>query len=81
MMIAKVKRALGTLKDDKLYSPDDIQKLGVIVNTKLEPSLFTVYRLIRSGKLPAVNIGTGGASRHFIKGAALKAYLKSTYKL
>lgn len=80
-MIAKIKKVLARLTDDKLYSPEEIKKLGVIVDTKLEPSLFTIYRLIKNKKLPAVDIGTGRSSRHFVKGFDLKDYLKKTYKL
>lgn len=80
-MIEIVKKALKKIVDDKLYSPEDIFAMGVIVNTKLVPSAFTVYRLIKSQKLPTVNIGTGSKSRHFVKGADLKQYLKATYKI
>lgn len=80
-MIEKIQKAIKSLKDDKLYSTEEIIELGVIVNTKLQPSMFTVYRLIKNGKLKAVDIGTGGASRHFVKGSDLKEYLKATYKI
>lgn len=80
-MIEKVKAAYAKIKDGTLYSTDDINDMGVIVNTKLQPSPFTVYRLIKNGKLPAVDIGTGSSARHFVKGADLKKYLKETYKL
>lgn len=83
-MIDKVKKAIKKIKPDELYSPEDIHKFGVVVNTKLEPSVFTIYRLIgngKDGKLPSVNIGTGSKSRHFVKGADLIKYLKETYQL
>lgn len=83
-MIEKVKKALAKIKDTELYSPEDILKMGVIVNSKLEPSHFTLYRLIRNGKLKAVNMSTGSSSRHvryFVKGAELKSYLKLTYSV
>ena len=80
-MIEQVKKALKKIQDDKLYSPEDIFEMGVIMNTKLVPSVFSVYRLIKSKKLQAVNIGTGTKSRHFVKGSDLKQYLKSTYQL
>ena len=80
-MIEKLKKAIKKIKDDDLYSPEDIFELGVIVNTKLEPSMFSVYRLIKNGKLPAVDAGAGKHSRHFVKGADLKKYLVKTYKL
>lgn len=80
-MIDKVKNALKKLKDGKLYSSDDVHKMAVIVNTKLQPSSFTFYRLVESGKLPAVNLGAGAHTRLFVKGEDLKKYLKDTYKL
>ena len=80
-MMEAIKKAVAKLKDDELYSPEDINKMGVIVNTKLESSIFTVYRLIKNGKLPAVDVGAGKHSRHFVKGADLKKYLQETYKL
>ncbi len=81
MIIEKIKKAMNRLKDDELYSTETIVDLGLIVNTKLQPSMFTVYRLIKSGKLPAVDMGAGKHSRHFIKGKDLKKYLKDTYKI
>lgn len=80
-MIKHVTKVLKKIDNDALYSPEQIHDMGVIVNTKLEPSLFTLYRLIRNGKIPAVDIGTGGSSRHFVKGKDLKAYLEETYKI
>ena len=80
-MIEAIKKAIKKINADDLYSPEDIHKLGVIMNTKLEPSMFTVYRLIKNGKLPAVDVGAGKHSRHFVKGADLKKYLLETYKL
>jgi hypothetical protein len=80
-MIKKVKKVLKQLKPSELYGTDEIMEMGVIVNTKLEPSSFTLYRLIKSGKIPALNMGTGKASRYFVKGADLRQYLKDTYKL
>lgn len=80
-MIEKLKKAIKKIKDDDLYSPEKIHGLGVIVNTKLKPSMFTVYRLIKSGKLSAVDFGAGKHSRHFVKGVDLKKYLVKTYKL
>jgi len=80
-MIDELKKAVGKLKNDELYSTEAIFELGVIVNTKLQPSMFTVYRLIKNGKLPAVDVGAGKHSRHFVKGVDLKKYLTETYKL
>ena len=75
-MMETIKKAMTKIEDGKLYSPEDIHELGVILNTKLEPSMFTVYRLIKNGKLPAVNIGAGAHSRHFVKGEDLRSTSK-----
>jgi len=83
-MIQKVKKALKLLetkKPDDMLGSDEIMKMGVIVDTKLQPSQFTLYRLIKNKKLDAINISTGKASRYFVKVKNLKAYLKSTYNL
>ena len=80
-MIEDIKKAIKKIKDGTLYSTEDIHKLGVIVNTRLEPSMFTLYRLIKNEKLSAINMGTGKHSRHFVKGEDLKKYLRETYKI
>ena len=66
-MIKKLKKAIKKIKDDDLYSTEDVFALGVIVNIKLEPSIITFYRLIKKGKLDAVDVGAGKHSRFFIK--------------
>lgn len=81
MMISEVKAVIKKIDDDRLYKLKEIVDMGVIVNTKLEPSLFTVHRLIKSGKLKAVDLGTGTLSYRMVKGADLKSYLKETYQL
>lgn len=80
-MIKKLKQAIKKMKDDDLYSTEDVFNLGVIVNIKLEPSTITLYRLIKKGKLEAVDVGAGKHSRYFVKGVDLKKYLVETYKL
>lgn len=80
-MIEKIKRKIKTLKPDELYSPSTITDMGLIVNTKLVPSIFTVHRLIRTGQLPAVDMGAGKHARHFVKGKDLIKFLKETYQI
>lgn len=80
-MIKKLQKTIKKIKDDDLYSTEDVLALGVIVNVKLEPSILAFYRLIKNGKLEAVDIGAGKHKRYFVKGLELKRYLVETYKL
>lgn len=80
-MLNQIKKTLSSIKDDELYSPETITEMGAIVNTKLEPSIWVIYRLIKDDKLPAVNFGHGQHARYFVKGVDLKKYIKEIYKL
>lgn len=77
MKVSEVKRKVKVLESDKLYSIDDIVKLGLIVDSKLQPSRFKVYKLIQSGELPATNLGNkeGRNPRWFVQGKHLRAYV------
>jgi len=83
-MLNKIEDKIKEIKeinDDALFSPQAIVALGVVLNTKLVPSVFTFYRLVRSGKLKAVNLGSGDAPRYFVKGKDLKNFLAERYQL
>jgi len=80
-MLKKIEKILAKIDDGTLYSADTIFKYGVVTNTKLEPSLFTFYRLVRRGKLPSVNLGTGGSPRYFVKGVDLRKYIADKFQL
>ncbi len=75
--IKTLSNRVGKIKDAKLYKPEDIVKLRVVVNSNLVPSVFTVYRLIKSGALPAVNMSTIGKPRYFVRGADLKRLVRA----
>lgn len=77
----KIINRLEKVIDTQMYSPDDIVELAVILNTKFEPSLYKVYRLIKSGKLEAVNMSAEPTQpRWFVEGRTLKKYVKSLFK-
>lgn len=78
-MIDEIKQKLDTIDDNALYSPKQVLDFGVITNTKLEPSVFTFYRLIKRGQLKAVNLGSGGSPRYFVKGKDLRDYICERY--
>ena len=84
MTVSNIKDALAKIadiNDDALFEPNKIVKMNLVVNTKLVPSVFTLYRLIKSGKLKAVTLGTGDAPRYFVKGKDLKKFLSNCYQL
>ena len=84
MTISDIQDALAKIadiNDDALFEPNKIVKMKLVVNTKLVPSVFTLYRLIKSGKLKSITLGTGGAPRYFVKGGELKKFLSNCYQL
>jgi hypothetical protein len=80
-MINDLQKAIKKLRNDKLYSSDDIVSKGLILDNNLKPSRFTLYRRIKQGVLPAVNLGTDKMPKYFVKGEELKKYLNQLYKL
>lgn len=76
-----MKKQIESIDDNALFNPKQVIELGVVVNTKLVPSVFTFYRLIKRGQLKAVNLGSGGSPRYFVKGRALKEFLAERYQI
>ena len=76
-MMNKIKRQLKLLKPDKLYTADQIVKMGLILDVNLKPSRFRVYRLIKNGEIPAVNLGKGKNPKYFVTGKDLKKYVET----
>lgn len=74
-------KEIHAINDDALFDPKKVVKMRVVVNTQMKASVFTLYRLIKSGKLKSTNIGTGAKPRYFIKGKDLKAFLIDRYQL
>jgi len=75
-LIEKVKR----IDDEAMLNPEQVLKMGVIVNTKLEPSNFSFYRMMKRGEIAYINLGTQKAPRYFVKGKDLKAFLLKRYE-
>lgn len=80
-VIQKIKKEYRKIDENALYSPEQIVDMELIVDTKLKSSVFTVYRLIKRGKLKSENLGSGGAPRYFVKGNVLKKFVKERYSL
>ena len=80
-MLEEIKKQIESIDDSALFNPQQVVKLGVVTNTKLVPSVFTFYRLIKRGQLKAVNLGSGGSPRYFVKGKDLKNFLAERYQL
>lgn len=80
-MIEELQKLVEAIDDNVLLNPKRVIEMGVVVNTKLIPSVFTFYRLIKRGQLKAVNLGSGGSPRYFVKGRDLKAFLTDRYQL
>ena len=77
----EIKTAIRKIDDDKLYSIGEVKGLNIILNTNLQPSEFTLYRLIKSGSLKSVNLGTGTKQRAFVKGKDLKVFIAERYAI
>lgn len=76
----KIKNRLNKVVDTKMYSPDEIVELGVILNIKFEPSLHKVYRLIKRGDLKAVNMSNEPTQpRWFVEGRDLRKFVEARY--
>lgn len=78
-MIKEIKRKIKKIDPNKLYSPQEILDLGVITDTSLKASLFTFYRVLKSGNLPYINIGIGKRPRYRVNGKDLIKYLESRF--
>ena len=74
-IIAKVKK----IKDKELLSANQILDLGVILNTKLEPSPYQFYRMLKRKQIKSINLGTEKAPRYFVYGKDLKEFLLKRY--
>jgi hypothetical protein len=82
MNTTQIKNKLKKIDDDKLYSVTDVNNFGVILNTKQEPSIFSIYRLINNKVLPTVDMSNGGSKRRpFIKGKDVRALVMKRYNL
>ncbi len=76
---SKLKRRLAKVDDSKMYNPEQVTDLGLILNINFEPSRHKVYRLIKRGGIPVVNMGTDAQPRWFIQGSDLRKFVESRY--
>ena len=84
MNIEKFTKAIDTvmkLKDDDLFSPSDITKMGLIFNTRVNPCIYTLYRFLRNGEIKAMNLASDKWPRYVVRGAELKKFVQSKYKV
>jgi hypothetical protein len=77
----EIKKQIESIDDNAMFTPKQITELGVVINTKLVPSVFTFYRLIKRGQLKPTNLGSGGSPRYFVKGKDLKEFLGARYQI
>lgn len=73
-----IKKRLKKVNDEEMYSPKQILKLGVILNSKFEPTLDRVYKLVKLGLLPAKNLGDKQPN-WFVTGKDLREFVEKKY--
>lgn len=81
MDLIKIKNQIEEIDDNALLNAKQAIELGIVINTKLVPSVFTFYRLIKRGQLKAVNLGSKDSPKYFVKGKDLKEFLANRYQI
>jgi hypothetical protein len=78
----KIVVGLDGVNDNTLYTPKEVVELPVVKKSQIIPSVFTLYRLMKSGKIiSTVDKSTGELPRYLISGKNVKSFLKSRYQL
>lgn len=77
--IGKIKSKVRKIRPNKVYTTQEITRMGVVLNSRGEASAFTLYRLINSGQIPAKNLSIGKVPRYVVQGRDLRAYLFKRY--
>lgn len=77
----KIKKNIKKIEDTHMYGAPEILALGLIVDTTMRPSRFTLYRFIRSGALRAVNLSAGTSPRYVVSGKDLREFVSKRYNL
>ena len=78
-----VRRFIKNIRSGNLYSTQEILALDSVSKTKLfgRSGVFTLYRLIKSGQLKAVNVSTRkGKPIYAVKGYSLKRFISQRFK-
>ncbi len=81
MNLSDIENKIDSIDDNSLLNAKDIANMGLILDNNLNPSRFKLYRLIKRGKLKAINNGTEAAPNYFVKGRDLKKFLRERYNL
>ena len=81
MNIHEIKKQISQIDEAEMYTPEEITNMGILLNSSLKPCLFSVYRLIRNGKIKAANLGIGTQPRYMVLGKELKEFLSARYKI
>ena len=78
IMLDKIKTRIKKIDAEKYYSPAEINAMGVILNTAMQPSRPTLYRLIRNKTIKVVKVGSGTTKPHYkIKGAEIINFINN----
>lgn len=81
-MLKQLAKKIDSIKDDQMLTPADIQELGVLIDSNLKPTRDVLYKLIRRGKLAAMNLGASDAKPQYaIQGSELKRFLRERYRI
>ena len=76
-IIAKIKK----IDDSVMLNPNQILKMGIMLNAKLEPSECLFYRTLKRGEIKSMNLGTVKSPRYFVNGKDLKEFLLKRYNV
>jgi len=71
---------MEAIKPRKFYSVSQIAGTGLFLNTKGEPSIFTVYRLMKRYKIKTRNVSCGKEPRYLLKGSDVIKLVDKVYK-
>lgn len=77
----KIRKRLESVDPLKMYSVVEMVALEVILNTNFESVDYKVYRLIKDGELPSVNLGSKKMPRWVTEGQDLIEYVEEKYGL
>jgi hypothetical protein len=79
-MLVEILGKTYSISQEDWYSVDRIHQLGLVLNTNGKPCRFTIYRLIRKGRLLARDFGSSGKPRYLVYGSDLIDFLNQKYK-
>jgi len=68
------------IKQDKFYTPKDIEKLGIMSASNTDTRRQMLLRFIRDGRIKATNLGSNKKPRYVVHGNDLLEYVKTQLK-